>query len=123
MNVHAEHESVFFSGAEWIAINGWIVVQSLYNNQCLLVYDHIAVHTFLPSRVGTGIVAEQAYTQRGMIRRLQQQDELAYEDFQKAAGLGGVFARRQCTQLNPYAKLCNQMLQDAFEKLQGTEMK
>ena len=72
---------------------------------------------------GTGIVAEQAYTQRGMIRRLQQQDELAYEDFQKAASLGGVFARRQCTQLNPYAKLCNQMLQDAFEKLQGTQMK
>ena len=58
-----------------------------------------------------------------MIRRLQQQDELAYEDFQKAASLGGVFARHQCTQLNPYAKLCNQMLQDAFEKLQGTPFK
>ena len=72
---------------------------------------------------GVGIVAEQAYTQRGMIRRLQEQEDLAYEDFQKAAHLGGVFARQQCTQMNPYAKLCNQMLRDAFGKLQGNEMK
>lgn len=73
--------------------------------------------------LGVGIVAEQAYTQRGMIRRLQEQEELAYEDFQKAAQLGGAFARQQCTQLNPYAKLCNQMLRDAFGKLQDPEMK
>jgi tetratricopeptide (TPR) repeat protein len=66
---------------------------------------------------GHGKVAEQLFTQRAMIRRLHGQEEEAYADFQRAAELGGVYARQMCTQLNPYAKLCNQMLKEAFGKL------
>ena len=37
---------------------------------------------------------------------------------QAAAMLGNKFAQSQVVKLNPYAKLCNQMLTEAIEKLQ-----
>ena len=43
---------------------------------------------------GRGRVAEQAYTQRGLVRRLRGEDERALEDFKRAARLGGTFAQK-----------------------------
>ena len=44
---------------------------------------------------GQGKVAEQAYTQRGLIRRLRGDDDGAKEDFEAAATLGSRYARKQ----------------------------
>ena len=44
---------------------------------------------------GHGKVAEQAYTQRGLIRRLRGDDEGALADFKCAANLGSRYARKQ----------------------------
>ena len=63
-------------------------------------------------------MAGQAYAQRGLIRRLRGEENEAFEDFQKASVLGNTFAKHLCAQMNPYAKLCNQMLKQAFTKLQ-----
>ena len=70
---------------------------------------------------GHGKVAELAYTQRGLVRRLQGCDEGALEDFKAAAKLGGKFAGKQVVAMNPYAALCNQMLSEAFGKLRRGE--
>ena len=65
---------------------------------------------------GQGKVAELAYTQWGLIQRLQDCDEGALEDFKAAAKLGSRFAGKQVVAMNPYAALCNQMLSEAFGK-------
>ena len=44
---------------------------------------------------GRGKVAENAYTQRGIIRKVRGEEEEALEDFKKAAYLGSSFAHRQ----------------------------
>uniref|UniRef100_A0A4X2K9L1 Tetratricopeptide repeat protein 36 n=1 Tax=Vombatus ursinus TaxID=29139 RepID=A0A4X2K9L1_VOMUR len=75
-------------------------------------------HAILLSR-GQGQVACQSYVQRGLVARLQGRDDDARSDFQKAAGLGSPFARRQLVLLNPYAALCNRMLADMMRQLQG----
>ncbi|KAK5641417.1 hypothetical protein RI129_009964 [Pyrocoelia pectoralis] len=59
----------------------------------------------------------QAFCQRGLLYRKEEQIELAKEDFEKAASLGSLFAKNQLVELNPYAALCNQMLRQAFESL------
>ncbi len=68
---------------------------------------------------GYGKAAEQAYTQRGLILMLRGNEDDALEDFKAAARLGNKFAQSQVVKLNPYAKLCNRMLSEAFEKLKG----
>ena len=70
---------------------------------------------------GRGKAAEQAHTQRGLIRRLQGENEAALEDFKAAARLGSRFAQKQVVAMNPYAALCNQMLTEAFDKLKRGE--
>lgn len=70
---------------------------------------------------GRGRAACQAFTQRAMVHRLQTHDDLARDDFQKAANLGSEFAKAQLVQMNPYAALCNKMLHDVFRKLQQGE--
>lgn len=44
---------------------------------------------------GQGKVAEQALTQRGLIRRLRGDSEGALTDFKAAANMGSRFARKQ----------------------------
>ncbi|XP_069470533.1 tetratricopeptide repeat protein 36 [Ambystoma mexicanum] len=68
---------------------------------------------------GKGRSACQALVQRGLVYRLQGQDEAAREDFQCAAGLGSQFARHQLALMNPYAALCNRMLTEMVEKLRN----
>ena len=66
--------------------------------------------------------AAQAYTQRGLIHRLNREDKQAYEDFSKAAALGSTFAKSMVVQLNPYAAMCNKMLAEAISKLKGDSL-
>ena len=47
---------------------------------------------------GRGRAAENAFTQRGIIWKLRGNNERALEDFEKAAGLGNQFAKRQVDQ-------------------------
>jgi len=78
-------------------------------------------------------VARQAYTQRGephrfgsaqfstdlhataLLRRVQNDDEGALADFERAANLGSAMAKREAAKLNPYAQLCNQMVAVAMK--------
>ncbi|XP_077422767.1 tetratricopeptide repeat protein 36 [Vanacampus margaritifer] len=71
---------------------------------------------------GQGRTACQALVQRGLLRRLAGQDDEARQDFQKAAALGNEFARQQAVMLNPYAALCNKMLQQVIGKLRNPDM-
>jgi tetratricopeptide (TPR) repeat protein len=71
---------------------------------------------------GRGRVACQAYTQRGLVRKLQGKTELALEDFGKAAALGSHFSRSQIVSMNPYAALCNSMMTEMMEKIRRGEI-
>ena len=66
-----------------------------------------------------GAAAAQAYTQRGLIHRLNGEEDKAREDFTKAAALGSAFAKSMVVQMNPYAAMCNKMLAEAITKLKG----
>lgn len=60
----------------------------------------------------------KAYTQRGLLYELNQDDENALKDFEKGAKLGNSVAKQESVKLNPYAKLCNQMLAEAMKNCQ-----
>ncbi|XP_053308460.1 tetratricopeptide repeat protein 36 [Spea bombifrons] len=66
---------------------------------------------------GQGFVGQQALVQRGLVLRLQGQEEESRKDLQRAAELGSEFAKRLLVQLNPYAALCNRMLRDMIQNL------
>ncbi|XP_071944444.1 tetratricopeptide repeat protein 36-like isoform X2 [Antedon mediterranea] len=68
---------------------------------------------------GSGKAACQAYIQRGLIRKLQGEEEPALNDFKKASNLGSEFAKAQVVQMNPYAAMCNQMLTDVLQQLKS----
>ncbi|XP_017271768.1 tetratricopeptide repeat protein 36 [Kryptolebias marmoratus] len=70
----------------------------------------------------TGRSACQALVQRGLLRRLECQNDEARADFEKAAALGSEFARQQAVLLNPYAALCNKMLSEVINKLRNPEV-
>ncbi|KAH7729815.1 Protein F52H3.5 [Aphelenchoides avenae] len=70
---------------------------------------------------GKGKSACQAYVQRGLILRLQGKDDEAKADYEKASALGSSFAKLQLVEMNPYAAMCNKMLQDVIGKLQRGE--
>lgn len=67
---------------------------------------------------GKGKAGCQAYCQRALIHRLQGNDESARKDFEISAKLGSEFAKSQLVQMNPYAALCNQMLNKMISQLQ-----
>ena len=52
----------------------------------------------------------RAYTQRGIIHRMQNNLDAARDDFNESAKLGSKFSRQQLVDINPYAQLCNQMV-------------
>ncbi|CAG12805.1 unnamed protein product, partial [Tetraodon nigroviridis] len=68
---------------------------------------------------GRGRTARQSLVQRGLLRRLSDQEADARADFEKAAALGSEFARKQAVILNPYAALCNKMLSEVINKLRN----
>jgi len=57
---------------------------------------------------------KNAYTQRGILRKVAGDLEGARADFGLAGKLGSLFARREAAKLNPYAALCNQFLAQAM---------
>uniref|UniRef100_A0A170Y7M4 Tetratricopeptide repeat protein 36 n=1 Tax=Triatoma infestans TaxID=30076 RepID=A0A170Y7M4_TRIIF len=63
----------------------------------------------------------QALCQRGLLYRKKGQTDLAKSDFAKAAQLGSKFAKQQLVELNPYAAMCNQMLNEMMTKLTQIE--
>nr|XP_033773175.1 tetratricopeptide repeat protein 36 [Geotrypetes seraphini] len=69
-----------------------------------------------------GHTACQAFVQRGLIYRLQDQEEAARKDFARGAQLGSEFARHQLVLMNPYAALCNRMLTSMILKLRNPDM-
>ncbi|BFZ23633.1 hypothetical protein BsWGS_26672 [Bradybaena similaris] len=99
---------------------------SAYNNraQALRLKDDIEgakadLEIALNLSNGTGRIACQAFTQRGLIRKREGDDECARQDFEKAANLGSAFAKQLLAAMNPYAALCNQMLSDVLHKLRS----
>lgn len=66
-----------------------------------------------------GAAAAKAYTQQGLIHRLNEVEEKALEDFSKATELGSAFAKTIVVQVNSYATMCNKMLAQAINKLKG----
>lgn len=70
---------------------------------------------------GRGRTARQSLVQRGLLRRLSDQEADARADFEKAAALGSEFARKQAVILNPYAALCNKMLSEVINKLRNPD--
>ena len=84
------------------------MVRSRYINQCIELSN------------GKGIPASQAFTQRALIYKYNENNQSALEDFQAAAKLGSKFAQAEATKLNPYAALCNAMLKRMMGELNGT---
>ncbi|KAM4704130.1 tetratricopeptide repeat protein 36-like isoform 2-T2 [Rhinophrynus dorsalis] len=70
---------------------------------------------------GKGVAGRQALVQRGLILRLQGEDEAARKDMERAAQQGSEFAKQQLVLLNPYSALCNSMLRDMVQKLHGPD--
>ena len=50
-----------------------------------------------------------------MLHRLAGRDDEAYKDFDAAASLGSHLAKVEAAKLNPYAKMCNAMLNEVFK--------
>ncbi|XP_030077302.1 tetratricopeptide repeat protein 36 [Microcaecilia unicolor] len=69
-----------------------------------------------------GQTACQAFVQRGLIYRLQEQDEAARKDFTRGVQLGSNFAKHQLVLMNPYAALCNRMLTSMILKLRNPDV-
>jgi hypothetical protein len=63
-------------------------------------------------------INDKAYTQRGLLYELKGDDEAALLDFEKGATLGNAVAKQESVKLNPYARLCNQMLAEAMKNCQ-----
>lgn len=64
----------------------------LQNNVDLALKD---LNTAIALSGGHGLAAEQAFTQRGLIYRLQGNNDQARADFQAAAKMGNKFAQKQ----------------------------
>ena len=58
----------------------------------------------------------QALTQRGSLHVLAGDEDAARRDFEAAAALGSDIAAKEAARLNPYARMCNAMLKEVFEK-------
>ncbi|XP_018349650.1 PREDICTED: tetratricopeptide repeat protein 36 homolog isoform X2 [Trachymyrmex septentrionalis] len=69
------------------------------------------LHLAVELSEGKGRAGIQALCQRGALYRWMEQDDKAREDFARAAKAGSSFAKSQLVALNPYAAMCNAMLQ------------
>lgn len=110
------------------ALSYWPENASVYNNraQVFRLQNRIddARHDLdkaiqLSDSDGTNLdhhVARQAYCQRALIHLLKENKEIGLKDMQRSADLGNRFASAYMAKMNPYAALCNQMLQDMFKQ-------
>ncbi|PJF17130.1 hypothetical protein PSACC_03053 [Paramicrosporidium saccamoebae] len=89
-------------------------VYRLQNNLDLAICDldrAIALSQEFP------VVRRQALCQRAWIRYSRGETEVAYKDFEAAGNLGDADARRMAVRCNPYARLCNNIVQGMLERL------
>lgn len=60
-------------------------------------------------------VAGQAHTQRGVLHKLAGDDKAALADFEAGSKFGNSLAKKEAASLNPYAKLCADMVKLAMK--------
>ncbi|XP_015178747.1 PREDICTED: tetratricopeptide repeat protein 36 homolog [Polistes dominula] len=70
------------------------------------------LHMAVKLSQGKGKAGIQALCQRGILYRYMNEDQKAKVDFTLAAKAGSSFAKSQLVSLNPYAAMCNAMLQE-----------
>ncbi|KAJ1978420.1 hypothetical protein H4R34_003210 [Dimargaris verticillata] len=66
---------------------------------------------------GDASVLRQAYTQRGIIKKAQGDSDGAFADFEQGGQYGNPLAKEVAVMENPYAKLCNAMMQETLKRL------
>eukprot|EP00043_Microstomoeca_roanoka_P008293 m.79898 g.79898 ORF g.79898 m.79898 type:complete len:212 (-) comp14187_c1_seq1:189-824(-) len=71
----------------------------------------------------TTAIAQAAYAQRAVLKRVLNDVEGARKDFEMAGKYGNAWARHEAVKLNPYAAMCNQMLKQAVDAMSGKEEK
>lgn len=97
--------------------------QSLLNNKAqvlrLLGRDSEALEclniVISAADVTNKMVLRQASAQRGWLHFRSKDTESAFKDFERAGKLGCLESRRMAVRCNPYAAMCNQMLQSVIE--------
>jgi len=99
---------------------------SCYNNraQALRLLRNITgalvdLNKALELSEGRGRAARQAFTQRGLLRRLQDDVSGAEDDFKHASALGSDFAKTQIIAMNPYAALCGAAVCEMMQQAKG----
>lgn len=60
---------------------------------------------------------KQAYTQRGIIYKKNDQLDRAKRDFDIASRLGSSLAKQELVAMNPYAKMCNAIMAQHIQQL------
>lgn len=60
-------------------------------------------------------VAGQAHTQRGILYKLMGDEKAALADFEAGSRFGNSLAKKEAAALNPYAKLCADMVKIAMK--------
>lgn len=63
------------------------------------------------------LILRQAYCQRAWLRYNTDQFEDAFVDFEAASKLGSSDAKKMAIKCNPYAQLCNNIMQELLQKL------
>lgn len=69
------------------------------------------------SNDGLPLVKRQALCQRAWIYHKGGDDVSAFKDFDEAAKLGSADGKRMSVTCNPYAKLCNNIMQEMLDRL------
>jgi len=102
------------------------IYASVYNNRAQLyrlmkMPDQALTDLDLAIKYSDGVdtkTLRQAYSQRGSVYLLKEDEEKARLDFEVAAQLGSEFAKKEAVRLNPYAKLCSNMVTQLMKPYQ-----
>ena len=96
--------------------------QSLLNNKAqilrLLGRDSEALECLnivISADVISKMVLRQASAQRGWLHFRSKDTESAFKDFERAGKFGCLESRKMAVRCNPYAAMCNQMIQSVIE--------
>jgi tetratricopeptide repeat protein 36 len=101
---------------------------SAYNNraQVYLLQDKLSeavedLGKAIEWGAGDAKVLKNAYTQRAIAYKRLGKDELALADFESGGKLGNAFAQENAVRLNPYAQMCNAMMEHAMKHLEFSD--
>ncbi|KAJ1973606.1 hypothetical protein H4R35_004030 [Dimargaris xerosporica] len=105
-------------------IQGCPIYSSVYNNRAQvyrLQHEFALALQDLDKAIvyanGDANVLRQAYTQRGIIKKTQGDNDGAYADFEQGGQYGNPLAKEVAVMENPYAKLCNAMMKETLKRL------